>query len=114
MSRVFAYCRVSTDDQTTVNQRREIEAAGFAIDKRRIVEECISGSMAASERPGFAKLLDRLEDGDALMIKLGDAPPVKFAGGAKWASAASGKDAACVVWEGAAAEGTTLWFERLP
>lgn len=68
MSRVFAYCRVSTDDQTTVNQRREIEAAGFAIDKRRIVEECISGSMAASERPGFAKLLDRLEDGDALIV----------------------------------------------
>ena len=68
MSRVFAYCRVSTDDQTTANQRREIEAAGFAIDKRRIVEECISGSVAASERPGFAKLLDRLEDGDALIV----------------------------------------------
>lgn len=68
MSRVFAYCRVSTDDQTTANQRREIEAAGFAIDKRRIVEECISGSVAASERPGFAKLLDRLEDSDALIV----------------------------------------------
>lgn len=31
MSRVFAYCRVSTLEQTTENQRREIEAAGFAI-----------------------------------------------------------------------------------
>ena len=27
MSRVFAYCRVSTLEQTTENQRREIEAA---------------------------------------------------------------------------------------
>ncbi|MDO3527532.1 recombinase family protein [Ralstonia pseudosolanacearum] len=68
MSRVFAYCRVSTVDQTTANQRREIEAAGFAIDKRRIVEESISGSVAASDRPGFVRLLDRLEDGDVLVV----------------------------------------------
>ncbi len=31
MSRVFAYCRVSTLGQNTENQRREIEAVGFAI-----------------------------------------------------------------------------------
>ncbi|RAQ86192.1 recombinase family protein [Burkholderia pseudomallei] len=68
MSRVFAYCRVSTLDQTTENQRREIEAAGFSIDKRRIVEESISGSVAASERPGFVRLLDRLEAGDVLVV----------------------------------------------
>ncbi|MFL9892413.1 recombinase family protein [Paraburkholderia sp. RL17-381-BIF-C] len=68
MSRVFAYCRVSTADQTTENQRREIESAGFAIDKRRVVEEAISGSVAAAERPGFAKLLDRLEPGDVLVV----------------------------------------------
>ncbi|WP_261535576.1 recombinase family protein [Burkholderia multivorans] len=68
MSRVFAYCRVSTIDQSTENQRREIEAAGFAIDSRRIVEESISGSVAASERPGFVRLLDRLEAGDVLVV----------------------------------------------
>ncbi|WP_228938910.1 recombinase family protein [Paraburkholderia saeva] len=68
MSRVFAYCRVSTADQTTENQRREIEAAGFAIDKRRVIEESISGSVAANERPGFAKLVDRLESGDVLVV----------------------------------------------
>lgn len=68
MSRVFAYCRVSTADQPTENQRREIEAAGFAIDKRRVIEEAISGSVAAAERPGFAKLLDRLEPGDVLVV----------------------------------------------
>ena len=43
MSRVFAYCRVSTLDQTTENQIREIEAAGFAIQPHRAVAETISG-----------------------------------------------------------------------
>ena len=38
MSRVFAYCRVSTLEQTTENQRREIEAAGFAIRSQRLIE----------------------------------------------------------------------------
>lgn len=44
MSRVFAYCRVSTLEQTTENQRREIEAAGFT------------------------RLLDRMENGDVLIV----------------------------------------------
>jgi len=68
MSRVFAYCRVSTADQTTLNQRREIEAAGFAVQSRRIIEECVSGSVSSSERPGFQKLMDRLEPGDVLVV----------------------------------------------
>lgn len=68
MSRVFAYCRVSTTDQATENQRLEIERAGFSIDARRLVEESISGSVAASERPGFARLVDRMEAGDILVV----------------------------------------------
>lgn len=68
MSRVFAYCRVSTLEQTTENQRREIEAAGFTIRPQRLIEEHISGSVTASERPGFARLLDRMENGDVLIV----------------------------------------------
>lgn len=68
MSRVFAYCRVSTLEQTTENQRREIEAAGFAVKPQRLIEEHISGSVAASERPGFASLIDRMENGDVLIV----------------------------------------------
>ncbi|MBA4758408.1 recombinase family protein [Sphingosinicella sp.] len=68
MTRTFAYCRVSTIDQTTSNQVREIEVAGFAVDSKRIVEETISGSVAAMERKGFAKLVDRLEAGDVLIV----------------------------------------------
>lgn len=68
MSRVFAYCRVSTTDQTTGNQRMEIIQAGFTVDGRRVVEESISGSVAAMERPGFARLVDRMESGDILVV----------------------------------------------
>ena len=68
MSRVFAYCRVSTTDQTTQNQFLEIQSAGFQIEPHRIVEESISGSVSAKERPGFVKLLDRLENGDVLVV----------------------------------------------
>jgi len=68
MSRSFIYARVSTTDQNTENQIREIEAAGFAVNKRRIVTESISGSVTATERPQFAKLLDRLEPGDVLIV----------------------------------------------
>jgi len=68
MSRVFAYCRVSTTDQTTDNQVQEIAAAGFAVSKQRIITETVSGSVAATERKGFAKLLDKLEADDVLIV----------------------------------------------
>lgn len=68
MSRIFAYCRVSTVDQTTDNQVQEIASAGFAVAKQRIITETVSGSVAASERKQFAKLLDKLEHGDVLIV----------------------------------------------
>ena len=68
MSRLFAYARVSTVEQTTENQLGEIRAAGFQVQPRRIVAETISGSIPASERPGFTRLVDRLEDGDILVV----------------------------------------------
>ncbi|AIV73788.1 hypothetical protein X994_6400 (plasmid) [Burkholderia pseudomallei] len=68
MSRTFAYARVSTADQTAVNQVREIEAAGFNVDKRRVITESISGSISADQRPGFAELLLKMEEGDVLIV----------------------------------------------
>lgn len=72
MSRIFAYCRVSTADQTPENQVREILAAGFAIDTNerfgRITKETISGSVAAMSRPGFARLVDKLDPDDVLIV----------------------------------------------
>ena len=68
MSRTFAYLRVSTFEQTTDNQRGEIEGAGFAVHPRRVVAETVSGSVAAMGRRGFARLVDRLEEGDVLVV----------------------------------------------
>ena len=68
MPRTFAYLRVSTPGQTTDNQLAEITAAGFAIEPRRVVAETVSGSVAAVRRRGFARLLDRLEAGDVLVV----------------------------------------------
>jgi putative DNA-invertase from lambdoid prophage Rac len=68
MSRVFAYCRVSTTDQNTSNQVQDIRAAGYEVDKRRVVEESISGSVSVKDRPSFQKLLERIEEGDVLIV----------------------------------------------
>lgn len=68
MARVFAYCRVSTLDQTTGNQLREIAAAGFDVAPKRIVAETVSGSVPTSEREGFAVLIGKLEEGDVLVV----------------------------------------------
>ena len=68
MGRVFAYCRVSTNDQNPENQKLEILNSGFSVEPKRFVEEKISGSVYASRRPEFIKLLDRLEEGDSLVV----------------------------------------------
>lgn len=68
MSRVFAYCRVSTADQTTENQVREIEAAGFAVAAGRVVAETVSGGVPAADRCGFGLLRHKLETGDVLVV----------------------------------------------
>ena len=68
MSRVFAYCRVSTADQTPDNQVLEIQSAGFQLEPRRVIAETVSGSTAAMERTGFRKLMDRLDWDDVLVV----------------------------------------------
>lgn len=68
MARTFLYARVSTADQTTDNQLLEARTQGFVVQPRHTVTETISGSVPAAERPGFAKLLDRLDEGDTLVV----------------------------------------------
>ena len=68
MSRVFAYARVSTVSQLTENQREQIAAAGYVVESQRYFEETISGSVAASQRPVFCKLVERMEKGDTLIV----------------------------------------------
>ena len=68
MPRTFAYVRVSTTGQTTENQVREIEAAGFKVEPRRVIAETVSGSSVIEQRPGFMRLLDKLETDDVLIV----------------------------------------------
>lgn len=67
-SRIFAYCRVSTADQTTDNQLQEIANAGFAISPNRAITETVSGSLPARERKAFSRLLIKLDTGDVLVV----------------------------------------------
>lgn len=64
---VFAYGRVSTKDQTTENQRREIETAGYAIGFW-FADEGVSGKVPAAQRPQFAKMMQQIRDGETLVV----------------------------------------------
>ncbi|HCM6316404.1 TPA: recombinase family protein [Salmonella enterica subsp. enterica serovar 14:z:e,n,x] len=66
--RTFAYCRVSTEEQTTDNQIDAIKRAGYKIPVSRVVSEVVSGTKPAMQRPEFVRLIDRLEEGDALVV----------------------------------------------
>ena len=68
MPRIFAYVRVSTFEQNVENQTQEIAAAGFKIEPHRIIAETISGSVAIKRRKGFSRLLDKMEQGDVLVV----------------------------------------------
>jgi putative DNA-invertase from lambdoid prophage Rac len=68
MSRTFLYARCSTQAQFTENQVLEVKSAGFDVQAGRVIEEIVSGSVAANERPGFQKLLDRMESSDVLIV----------------------------------------------
>lgn len=63
----FAYGRVSTADQTTENQKLEIQAAGYSVDYW-FADEGVSGSVSAKERPQFSKMLDKIRDGERVVV----------------------------------------------
>ena len=50
------------------NQVLEVEAAGFSVQNGRVIQEVISGSVSAGQRPGFCRLLDKMERSDVLIV----------------------------------------------
>ena len=64
---IFGYGRVSTKEQTTENQRREIETAGYAVDYW-YADEGVSGKISALQRPQFAKMLGQIRDDETLVV----------------------------------------------
>src|SRR5215510_11029610 len=59
---IYGYARVSTDGQSLASQDGQLRAAGCA----KIYSEKISG--VKTDRPELAKVIKRLEPGDALMV----------------------------------------------
>ncbi len=66
---IFGYGRVSTKQQTTENQRLELEQAGYKIDSDFwFADEGISGKVAASQRPAFKLMLTQIRKGESLVV----------------------------------------------
>lgn len=63
----FAYGRVSTRDQDVQNQRLEIENAGYTVDYW-FSDEGVSGATTATQRPQFKALLEKIRDGEQLVV----------------------------------------------
>lgn len=69
--RTFAYCRVSTTEQSTANQVHAIRQAGYLdlTASRVITDEGVSGTVPAMQRPAFANMVNnKLEAGDKLIV----------------------------------------------
>lgn len=66
MSAVIAYVRVSTDDQTTENQKQAI-ASRYNVTKW-FREEGVSGAVPAAQRPAMAQLLAFVREGDTVVV----------------------------------------------
>ena len=76
---VFGYGRVSTAEQSTDNQRLEIERAGYAVEYW--YADTVSGKAHAAQRKQFGVLLGKLRARDTVVVskldRLGrDAPDV--------------------------------------
>lgn len=67
--RAFAYCRVSTTEQTTENQILAIRNAGYNVIDHRVISETVSGSTKATDREQFSNLIEhKIEAGDTLVV----------------------------------------------
>ena len=64
--KVLGYLRVSTDGQTTENQKLAIESSGFKVDE--YFADTTSGSTEASLRTGFSLMMSKVVKGDTVVV----------------------------------------------
>lgn len=62
----IAYYRVSTNGQSIEAQRSALTHA--SIIERHFMDEGVSGSIPAAQRPGFAAMLDYVREGDTIHV----------------------------------------------
>lgn len=63
----FGYGRVSTKEQQSENQRLELERAGYDV-AYWFADEGVSGKVPALQRAQFRVLLDKIRDGETLVV----------------------------------------------
>lgn len=63
---VIAYARVSTDDQTCLNQRKQIEER-YQVGKW-FEDAAVSGAVPAAQREGLSSLLAYVREGDTVIV----------------------------------------------
>lgn len=69
MPAVFGYGRVSTEHQSTENQRLELVKAGYPIDQEFWFSDVgVSGKTCAKLRPEFGMLLSKIRNGETLVV----------------------------------------------
>ena len=64
---IFGYGRVSTKEQQSENQRLELERAGYDVSYW-FADEGVSGKVPALQRAQFRVLLDKIRDGETLVV----------------------------------------------
>ena len=66
---LFGYGRVSTGQQTTENQRLELEQAGYSIEPDFwYADDGVSGKVAANQRPAFKRMLGQIRKSEMLVV----------------------------------------------
>lgn len=69
MTVFFGYGRVSTDTQSTENQRVELAQAGYQIpDEFWFSDRGVSGKTCATQRPQFSILVSKIRSGETLVV----------------------------------------------
>lgn len=63
---IFGYGRVSTSQQDTENQRLELGLAGWQIDYW--FADVVSGKVPAMQRKAFSEMLNKIRDGETLVV----------------------------------------------
>jgi putative DNA-invertase from lambdoid prophage Rac len=64
---IFGYGRVSTKEQQSENQRLELVRAGYDVSYW-FADEGVSGKVSALQRAQFRILLDKIRDGETLVV----------------------------------------------
>ena len=68
MKLTYSYCRVLSNEDAAERQQTEIKNAGFLVEEHQMTQEDISCEIAASRRPKFNNIKNKMVAGDTLVV----------------------------------------------